>query len=73
MHQCIDLLLELMQLKGAKGAKALNQKYPVIGLIFPIPEAAIALDPPDGYEQLLLFCKLDRMLNLQYIMLYLCS
>lgn len=62
-----------MQLKGAKGAKALIKKYTVTVLIILIPEAAIALDPLDDYEQLLLFCKLDRMLNLQYIVLYLCS
>jgi molybdenum cofactor cytidylyltransferase len=48
------LFPELMQLEGDKGAKALIQKYIDIGLILLIPEAAIDIDTPDDYKQLLL-------------------
>ena len=48
------LFPELMQLEGDKGAKALIQKYIDTGLILLIPEAAIDIDTPDDYKQLLL-------------------
>ncbi|MEH1939223.1 MAG: nucleotidyltransferase family protein [Nostoc sp.] len=48
------LFPELMQLEGAKGAKALIQKYTDTRLLVAIPEAAIDIDTPDDYEQLLL-------------------
>ena len=48
------LFPELMQLEGDKGAKALIQKYRDTGLILLIPEAAIDIDTPDDYKQLLL-------------------
>ena len=48
------LFPELMQLEGDKGAKALIQKYIDRGLILLIPEAAIDIDTPDDYKQLLL-------------------
>ena len=48
------LFPELMQLEGDKGAKALIQKYIDAGLILLIPEAAIDIDTPDDYKQLLL-------------------
>lgn len=48
------LFPELMQLEGDKGAKALIQKYIDTGVILQIPEAAIDIDTPDDYKQLLL-------------------
>ncbi|MEG4984775.1 nucleotidyltransferase family protein [Microcoleus sp. BR0-C5] len=48
------LFPELMQLEGDKGAKALIKKYIDTGLILLIPEAAIDIDTPDDYKQLLL-------------------
>lgn len=48
------LFPELMQLEGDKGAKALIQKYLETGVILLIPEAAIDIDTPDDYKQLLL-------------------
>jgi len=48
------LFPELMQLEGDKGAKALIQKYINTGVILLIPEAAIDIDTPDDYKQLLL-------------------
>jgi molybdenum cofactor cytidylyltransferase len=48
------LFPELMQLEGDRGAKALIQKYIETGLILLIPEAAIDIDTPDDYKQLLL-------------------
>lgn len=48
------LFPELMQLEGDKGAKALIQKYIDTGLSLLIPEAAIDIDTPDDYKQLLL-------------------
>ena len=48
------LFPELMQLEGDQGAKALIQKYIDTGLILLIPEAAIDIDTPDDYKQLLL-------------------
>jgi molybdenum cofactor cytidylyltransferase len=48
------LFPELMQLEGDKGAKALIQKYIDRGLTLLIPEAAIDIDTPDDYKQLLL-------------------
>ena len=48
------LFPELMQLEGDKGAKTLIQKYIDRGLILLIPEAAIDIDTPDDYKQLLL-------------------
>ncbi|MEG4206637.1 nucleotidyltransferase family protein [Microcoleus sp. Pol7_A1] len=48
------LFPELMQLEGDKGAKALIQKYIDTGVILLIPEAAIDIDTPDDYKQLLL-------------------
>jgi len=48
------LFPELMQLEGDKGAKALIQKYIDRGLSLLIPEAAIDIDTPDDYKQLLL-------------------
>ena len=48
------LFPELMQLEGERGAKALIQKYIDTGLILLIPEAAIDIDTPDDYKQLLL-------------------
>lgn len=48
------LFPELMQLEGDKGAKALIQKYIDTALILLIPEAAIDIDTPDDYNQLLL-------------------
>ena len=48
------LFPELMQLEGDKGAKALIQKYIDTGLILLIPVAAIGIDTPDDYKQLLL-------------------
>jgi len=48
------LFPELMQLEGDKGAKALIQKYIDKGSILLIPEAAIDIDTPDDYKQLLL-------------------
>lgn len=48
------LFPELMQLEGDKGAKALIQKYIDTGLILLTPEAAIDIDTPDDYKQLLL-------------------
>jgi len=48
------LFPELMQLQGDKGAKALIQKHIDTGVILLIPEAAIDIDTPDDYKQLLL-------------------
>jgi len=48
------LFPELMHLEGDKGAKALIQQYIDTGLILLMPEAAIDIDTPDDYKQLLL-------------------
>ncbi|MEG4395443.1 nucleotidyltransferase family protein [Microcoleus sp. BROC3] len=48
------LFPELMELEGDKGAKELIQKYIDTGVILLIPEAAIDIDTPDDYKQLLL-------------------
>ena len=48
------LFPELMELEGDKGAKKLIQKYIDTGVILLIPEAAIDIDTPDDYKQLLL-------------------
>ena len=47
------LFPELMQLEGGR-SKALIQKYIDTGLVLLIPEAAIDIDTPDDYKQLLL-------------------
>ncbi|AFY57952.1 putative MobA-like protein [Rivularia sp. PCC 7116] len=51
-HQ--NLFVELMQLEGDKGAKALMRKYQDEVLAIEIPEAAIDIDTPDDYEKLLI-------------------
>lgn len=47
------LFPELIQLQGTKGAKALIQKYADTVSSIPVPEAAIDIDTPEDYEQLL--------------------
>ena len=49
------LFPELMQLEGDKGAKALMGKYRDKILAIEIAEAAIDIDTPDDYEELLSF------------------
>ncbi|MBW4646636.1 MAG: nucleotidyltransferase family protein [Goleter apudmare HA4340-LM2] len=48
------LFPELMQLAGDQGAKALIQKYRDTVLMVSLPAAAIDIDTPDDYQQLLL-------------------
>lgn len=48
-----NLFVELMNLEGDRGAKALMRKYQDELLTIPIPEAAIDIDTQDDYEKLL--------------------
>ncbi|MCL6751257.1 hypothetical protein KBT16_09850 [Nostoc sp. CCCryo 231-06] len=43
-----------------EGAKALTPKYTVTALLLSIPEAAIDLDRPDYYEQLLYILQIGQ-------------
>ncbi|MDY6898110.1 MAG: nucleotidyltransferase family protein [Cyanobacteriota bacterium] len=48
-----NLFLELMDIKGDRGAKALIRKYQDEVLTIPVAEAAIDIDTEDDYEKLL--------------------